>query len=359
MAAPAGEAGVRTAASDDWEVSDEGVPPMRLNTEQVLALIAQGRLGFDSQARRPGDAKWTRTASLGEFGFAFPHMNFLNWKNSGKYNEADGIAAINPSFDRATDLARKVAMGASSQEYAFWFSAHVDWIPAPIVRKAKLFKMWDGFWVSPLVESSTVRPGTWLNVYLVAFNFTNKTQQRTIRATDAPVPEETKGNLTFTVPSWRWTVQRISVPATQSPGEHKVGFTTRTGAERAATALAVGVLTLGTVIASPGASGFTLTYRILPPAVAKTVTDWEAWALQAAEKRFDAARAVAIADAAGREIPRETVLQRFRPYLTPSLVLAALEDKERGPQVAITSYFDDFIFDAFGVDGAEKAFVVK
>jgi len=359
MAAPAGGAVGRTEAGDVWEVSDEGVPPMRLTTEQVLALIAQGRLGWGSQARRPGDAKWTRTASFPEFGFALPHMNFLNWKGAGKYNEAEGIAAVNPSFDRATDLARKVAMDAASQTYAFWFSAHVDWIPAPIVRKAKLFKMWDGFWVAPIVESSTVRPGTWLNVYFVAFNFTDKTQQRTIRATDAPVPEESKAALSFSVPSWRWTIQRVSIPATQGPGEHKVGFTTRTGTERAATAIAVGVLTLGTVIATPGASGFTLTYRILPAQVAKTVTDWEAWGVQAAEKRFDAARAVAIADAAGREIPKETVLQRFRPYLTPSLVLAALEDKERGPQVAITSFFDDFIFDAFGVDGAEKAFVVK
>ena len=352
-------AGAGSDAADVWEVSDDGVPPMRLTTEQVLALIAQGRLGWGSQARRVGDPRWARTASCAEFGYALAHMNFLNWKGAGKYSHAEGIAAINPNFDRAMDLSRKIATGSSPQDYAFWFSAYVDWIPAPIVRKAKLFKMWDGFWVAPLVESSTVRPGTWLNVYLVAFNFTDKTQVRTIKATDAPVPEESKAALSFTVPSWRWTIQRVSIPATQAPGEHKVGFTTRTGAERAATAIALGVLTLGTVIAAPGASGFSLTYRILPPQVAKTVTDWEAWGVQAAEKRFDAARAVAIADAAGREIPKETILQRFRPYLTPTLVLAALDDKERGPQAVITSFFDDFIFDAFGVDGAEKAFVVK
>ena len=51
------------------------------------------------------------------------------------------------------------------------------------------------------------------------------------------------------------------------------------------------------------------------------------------------------------------ILERFRPYLTPSLILACLEDKEKGPQAAITGCFDDFIYDAFGIDGPEKAFV--
>ena len=148
------------------------------------------------------------------------------------------------------------------------------------------------------------------------------------------------------------------MPATDAPGEHALSFKTKTGAERAATAIAVGVLSLGTFVHVPGSSGFTLRYRILPPQVAKTVTEWEAWGVEAAEKRFAAAQAVAIADASGREIPKETVLQGFRPYLTPNLILAALEDKQHGPQTVITSFFDDFVFDAFGVDGgAEKAFV--
>ena len=345
------------APPDAWDVADDGVPPTRLNTEQTVALIAQGRLGFRAKVRRSGETQWSDAWGRPEFGFALPHMNFFGWKNSKKYVEATGIAAINPNFDRAVDLARKIASKSSPQDHAFWFSGYVDWLPAPIVRKAKMFKMWDGFWIAPLVESSTVRPGTWLNVYLVAFNFTEKTQTRSLRATDAPMTTEGQAALNFTVPSRRWTVQRVSIPATLAPGQHKVGFTTKTGAERAATAIAVGVLTLGTVVHVPGSSGFNLTYRIIPPEVAKTVTDWEAWGVEAAEKRFAAARAVAIADVAGREIPKETVLQRFRPYLTPNLILAALEDKQRGPETAITSYFDDFVFDAFGVDGVEKAFV--
>ena len=61
-------AGAGSDAADVWEVSDDGVPPMRLTTEQVLALIAQGRLGWGSQARRVGDPRWARTASCAEFG---------------------------------------------------------------------------------------------------------------------------------------------------------------------------------------------------------------------------------------------------------------------------------------------------
>jgi len=342
--------------ADRWEVIDEGVPPMPLNTEQVQALIAQGRIGLTSRVRRPGEPQWGLTTARSEFGFGFPHMNFLGWKNAGKYAEANGVAAINPNFDRVVDLARKIANGPSASTYAFWFCAHVDWVPSPIARNAKLFKMWDGFWVAPLVESSNVRPGTWLNVYLVAFNFTNKAQQRTIRATDAPIPEEMKASLTFTLPPWRWTVQRVSIPATLAPGEHTVGFTTKTGTERAATAIAVGVLTLGTLVHVPGSAGFSLRYRILPPEIAKTVTDWENWGVQSAAHRFETANAVAIVDPRGNRIPKDTILERFRPYLTPSVILACLEDKEKGPQAAITGCFDDFIYDAFGIDRPEKAF---
>ena len=349
--------GGRAPAVDQWEVSDEGVPPMRLNAEQILALIAQGRLGLTSQVRRAGEAQWSRAAGRSEFGFGFPHMNFLAWKNARKYAEASGVAAINPSFERVTDLAKKIAGGPSASKYAFWFCAHVDWLPAPIVRNAKLFKMWDGFWVAPLVESSNVRPGTWLNVYLVAFNFTDKAQQRTIRAKDAPIPEEMKASLTFTLPAWRWTVQRVSIPATLAPGEHTLGFTTKTGTERAATAIAVGLLSLGTVVHVPGSAGFSLRYRILSPEIAKTITDWETWGVESAARRFEAANALAIVDIRGSRIPKETILARFRPYLTPSVILACLEDKEKGPQAAIAACFDDFIYDALGIDGPEKAFV--
>jgi hypothetical protein len=45
MAAVSGPTG---GASDKWEVSEERMPVMRLTSEQILALIMQGRIGFGS-----------------------------------------------------------------------------------------------------------------------------------------------------------------------------------------------------------------------------------------------------------------------------------------------------------------------
>ena len=329
---------------------------MRLTSGQVLGLICQGRLGLFSQARRAGEAQWTRTAERAEFGYGFPHLNFA--QAGAKVREALGIAAINSHLPSALDLAKKAAMDPKARNLGFWFSAHVDWAPIPIVRRTHMFQLWDGFWLAPIVESSTVKPGGWLNVYLAAFNLTKKEQRRFVNASGAPITEDAKRGLAFALPPWKWTVQRISVPATDAPGEHVLSFKTKTGAERAATAIAVGVLSLGTFVHVPGSSGFTLRYRILPPQVAKTVADWEAYAVQSAARRFEAANAHSIADLTGNRVPKDAVLQRFQLYLTPALILAALEDKTHRPEDTMNAFFDDFLFDAFrAAGGAEKAFV--
>ena len=240
----------------------------------------------------------------------------------------------------------------------FWFSAHLDWIPAPIVRRSRLFPLWGGFWVAPIVESSVVKPDGWLNVYLAAFNLTKRAQEHSLRATDAEIPEGMRGNLSFSLNPGRWAVQLVSVPTNRGPGEHSVGFKTRSGAERAATAVAVGVLTLGSFIYAPGSSGFSLRYTVLTPETAQSVTQWEGYAVQSAERRFKDAGANAINDGKGGRIPQATILQQFRAYLTPSLLLAALRSKERAPEVVIASLLDEFLFDAFGIKAAQNAFVV-
>jgi hypothetical protein len=283
-------------------------------------------------------------------------MNFLNWKDRDKYTSALGIAAINPSFDRALALARRTASEAGSEKEAFWFSAHVEWAGAPIIRKTTMYRMWEGFWVVPLVESTAVKPGTRLNIGLVAFNMTERPVQRTIQVTGAEVPLEMQGNLTFTLPPWQWTVQGISIPATGAPGAYSVGFVTLTGEDIAATALTVGLLSLGTVWYAPGSAGFYLGYSILAPEIAQKVTEWEESAVRSAAERFETERAIAIAGPAGNRIPMDSVLDEYRAYLTPSRVLSALLDTERGPEAALREQFDDFILNAYGVRGAEKAF---
>src|SRR5437762_14238658 len=87
--------------------------------------------------------------------------------------------------------------------------------------------MWDGFWIAPIVESGAVKPGGWLNLYLVALNLKDREQQRTLRASDAPIAEGMRGSLSFALPPYSWTIQMVSVPATGAPGfrseERRVG----------------------------------------------------------------------------------------------------------------------------------------
>src|SRR2546426_1208971 len=346
--------------ADLWELSDAGFPPARMTSDQVLAMVSQGRVGLASQVRRVSEAQSTRTVSRPEFGYAFPYLNLPSQKLKGKHMpEVVGFVAINPNLARALDVARQLAADPKARNFGFWYSAHLDWIPAPLVRRARLFQMWNGVWVAPLVESSTVKPGTWLNVHLLAFNLTDKDQHRSLRAGGSEIAAGMRGNLSFSLPPWSWAIQMVSVPAQGPPGEHTLSFKTRSGAERAATAAAVGILTLGSFVYAPGSSGFSLRYQILPPESAKSVEAWEAYALQAAGKRFEDAHASAISDRQGGRIPKETVLERFRPYLTPSLIFAALQAKQRPPEQVFPTLLDEFLFDWLGYRGADQAFLAE
>ena len=355
-----GAGGGLGGVADLWELSDAGFPPTRMTSDQVLAMVSQGRVGLASQVRRVSEAQSTRTVSRPEFGYAFPYLNLPSQKLKGKHMpEVVGFVAINPNLARALDVARQLAADPKARNFGFWYSAHLDWIPAPLVRRARLFQMWNGFWVAPLVESSTVKPGTWLNVHLLAFNLTDKEQQRSLRAGGSEIAGGMRGNLSFSLPPWSWAIQMVSVPAQGPPGEHTLSFKTRSGAERAATAAAVGILTLGSFVYAPGSSGFSLRYQILPPESAKSVEAWEAYALQAAGKRFEDAHASAISDRQGGRIPKETVLERFRPYLTPSLIFAALQAKQRPPEQVFPTLLDEFLFDWLGYRGADQAFLAE
>src|SRR3989442_12653051 len=140
----------------------------------------------------------------------------------------------------------------------------MDWIPAPLVRRARLFQMWNGFWVAPLVESSSVKPGTWLNVHLLAFNLTDKEQERSLRAGGSEGAGGMRGNLSFSLSPWRGGIQMVSVPAQGPPGEHTLSFKTPRGAERAPTPAAAGILTLGSFGDAPASSACWAPDRHLP-----------------------------------------------------------------------------------------------
>ena len=341
-------------AAGEWEVSDVDMPPTRLASEQVLGLVCGGRLGLRSQVRRTGEAAWTPAMQRPEFGYGFPHLNAVNVDR--KAQEIAGIAALNPNLACVLDFAREAASDPAAGKLDFWFAAHVAWATTPLFRRTHLFQMWDGFYVAPIIESVVVKPGGWLNVYMAAFNLTDKEQQHSIHPADTAVTPDMERNLTFALGPWKWTVQRVSIPAKPKPGGHQVGFRSKSTAARGATAAAVGVLTLGTFIYAPGYKGFTLQYQVLQPEVAKTVVAWEGYAVGAAARHFSERGTDAITAPRGYKVPKDAALQRFGMYLTAGRVLAGLEDKERKPEENMGRLFDAFLLDAFGVEGVEKAF---
>lgn len=357
MSAAATPGAIGSSPSDIWELSDADFPATQVSSSQVLALICQGKVGFGSRIRRPPETEWGHTRSRTEFGFAFPYVNLPKGKSKKKGAEVVGYVALNPSLPRALGLAMALASDPAARDLGFWWSAFIDWIPAPLVRRARLFEIWDGFWIAPLVESTVVMPGGWLNIYLLAFNLTDREQVRTLRPAKSEVAEGMKGNLSFSLPPWRWTIQLVSVPANRGPGGHTLTLNSRSGGERAATAAVVGVLTLGNFIYAPGSSGVSLQYQILPPESAQSVEAWQGYAMQAAAKRFEDAHATTVSDPAGGRVPKDVVLQRYRSYLTPSLIYAVLQNQERPPEQVFPGLLDEFLFDWFGHEGAEKALV--
>jgi len=350
-----GPGGAEGTAAGEWEVSDVDMPATRLAPEQVLGLVCGGRLGLRAQVRRTGEAAWTPAMQRPEFGYGFPHLNAVNANR--KAEEVLGIAALNPNLSCVLDFAREIASDPAAGKLGFWFAAHVAWATMPLFRKTHLFQMWDGFYVCPIIESVVVKPGGWLNVYMAAFNMTDKEQQHSIHPADTTVTPDMERNLTFVLGPWKWTVQRVSIPAKQKAGGHQIGFRSKSTAARGATAAAVGVLTLGTFIYAPGYKGFTLQYQVLDPQTANTVGAWEAYAMGAAAHHFSERGTDAITAPRGYKVPKDAVLQRFGMYLTPGRILGALENQERKPEENMGLLFDGFLSDAYGVEGVEKAFL--
>src|SRR5213595_3183429 len=290
-----------------WQVNGAGGPSSPVSSDQVLAQIAAGRLGFASAVRRVPDGPWARAADQREFGYAFPYVNLPTGKPKRKGQPSPvGLIAMNSDLGRALAVAGELVSDPKARNLNFFCSAYLDWLPAPLLRRTHLFQMWDGFWIAPIVESGAVKPGGWLNLYLVALNLKDREQQRTLRASDAPIAEGMRGSLSFALPPYSWTIRMVSVPA---------------------------------------------------PETSRVVESWENFAVQAANKRFEAAHATALSDPRGGRIPKESVLQRFRSYLTPALVAGVLKDNRRPPDQVFPRLLDEFLFDWLGLKGAEGAFL--
>src|SRR2546425_487386 len=277
-----------------------------------------------------------------------------------RYQDARGIHVEGQSADETSSSASSIVweLADAGGTSASMSSNHVLELilSGRIGFASKIRRAPDGPWANTVDQREFGYAFPYVNLPLLALNLRDKEQQRTLRASGSPVAAGMRGNLSFSVPPRSWTIQLVSVPATSPSGFHKIAFRTRSGAERAATAAAVGVLTLGSFIYAPGSSGFDLQYEILTPEATRIVESWEAFAMEAADKRFEAAHAKGISDRRGREIAKESALQRFRAYLTPALVVGVLEDKRQTPRQSFVRLFDEFLFDWLGFRGAETAF---
>src|SRR5205809_8077974 len=74
MGGPSADRATLTTNPILWQVNGAGGPSSPVRSDQVLAQIAAGRLGFASPVRRVPDGPWARAAAQPEFGYAFPYV---------------------------------------------------------------------------------------------------------------------------------------------------------------------------------------------------------------------------------------------------------------------------------------------
>lgn len=350
---------VSFSSADFWEITDTGIAPKLATSEQILAMISEGLVSTALQVRRSPEGQWGRALESAEFSYAFPYVNIASTREKGQVREVNGFVALNSNLARVLTLSRELRGDLNTRNPGFWFSALVRDIPAPILRRARIFEMWDDFWVAPVVQSSLLRPSDSLNVYLAVFNLGYREQKRVIRTTSTDNWAAIEGDLSLSVPPGMWSLRLLSAQVSRKPGSYSVEFTTRTGGERAATALITGVLTLGHFIYAPGSSGVSLGYEVVSTETAKLITDWEAFAIAVAEHRLTQADALEAWDGMQGRVTRDEMLRGFRVYLTPSLIMAALRDTRATPEAVVGSLIDEYAFDSFGVDQIEKVFLPK
>src|SRR5438094_9293517 len=75
MGGPSADRATLTTNPILWQVNGAGGPSSPVSSDQVLAQIAAGRLGFASTVRRVPDGPWARATDQREFGYAFPYVN--------------------------------------------------------------------------------------------------------------------------------------------------------------------------------------------------------------------------------------------------------------------------------------------
>src|SRR5205809_8031774 len=96
MGGPSADRATLTTNPILWQVNGAGGPSSPVSSDQVLAQIAAGRLGFASTVRRVPDGPWARAADQREFGYAFPYVNHPTVEPKPKCQSSpDGPVAMN------------------------------------------------------------------------------------------------------------------------------------------------------------------------------------------------------------------------------------------------------------------------
>src|SRR5205809_7893419 len=101
-----------------------GGPSSPVRSDQVLAQIAAGRLGFASTVRRVPDGPWARAADQREFGYAFPYVNLPTGKPKRKGQPSPvGLIAMNSDLGRALAVAGELVSDMMARSLNLFCSA--------------------------------------------------------------------------------------------------------------------------------------------------------------------------------------------------------------------------------------------
>ena len=326
-----------------WEIVDTGGAPAIWTQEQLVEALLRRSVSMNARVRPQGTGPWQIPEAFADLEPACPSMAFAR---SGAWpKEASGMVVLSSNRQRLLDVSREVRHESGGGRKPDFILPILN--PEPggtMVTWTQLFAVWDRFYVGCVIESHYVKSGQPLNVFLLGINCADKAQSHALHPASFRPPDNVRSLLGFSLGPFRWQVNHFLLGTPPAPQGYRLEFRTVSTGGKVATAAAVGILTLGTVVYAPGHKGFSATYVVLDPPTVQRVNSIEQGALRSLAKAFDDKKTDHLVGPAGEHIPKERVIEWFRYFLgaNPERIVRTVKSEKDASNV-IPTLFNRFM----------------
>lgn len=304
------------SAERRWELSDRGSGPVPMTTTQVLQAFFARTVSLYASVRPAGTPNFASPEAFPELAPAVARVPFI--QSGALPEQAGGFVVLSHAPDVLLDASRTIRADPAFPRLGFYLPA---WIPEPDftqLRQARAFQLWPGWYLTAILPTRIVKPGSPLVIYLIALNLSKQRDARSVTVNGIGLSPASDAAREFVLEPYTWAVHRLEGSLAVQPGDHPLEFrSTSTGAKVAKSA-AVAVASLGMVIYAPGHKGFTTTVRVLDDATAAMLARWEGYAAAKFAGSFEENHADHVVSPAGVTFLKDAVVARYRAYLASS-----------------------------------------